>query len=146
MFSLNDSNSYYFYPHPTDMRKSSYALSGIVKNEMGRDVQDGDVFIFINRSLTSMKLLHLEYGGLVIYNMKLEKGCFHLPDFDTNMDGDIYPSSWSDLMLMVQGISLSEVRRSPRWVSDKKTVKDKHFEKAMNEPGKDALNAIQKTR
>lgn len=34
MFSLNDSDRYYFYPHPTDMRKSFYALSGIVKNAM----------------------------------------------------------------------------------------------------------------
>lgn len=126
MFSLNDSNTYYFYPRPTDMRKSFYALSGIVKNEMGRDVQDGDVFIFVNRSLTSMKLLHLEYGGLVIYNMKLERGRFSLPDFDVDADGNILPSSWSDLMLMVQGISLSAVRRSPRWVSDRKVRRGRH--------------------
>ena len=57
------------------MRKSFYSLSGIVTNEMKRDVQDGEAFIFVNRSLTSMKILHAEYGGLVIYNLKLEKGC-----------------------------------------------------------------------
>ena len=56
------------------MRKSFYSLSGIVTNEMKRDVQDGEAFIFVNRSLTSMKILHAEYGGLVIYNLKLEKG------------------------------------------------------------------------
>lgn len=138
MFSLNDSNSYYFYPHPTDMRKSFYSLSGIVKNEMGHDVRDGEVFIFVNRSLTSMKLLHLEYGGLVIYNMKLEKGCFHLPDFDIDKDGNIFPSSWSDLTLMVQGISLSEAKRSPRWVLDKKRSKEKRHEKAKGKSMKDA--------
>ena len=42
------------------MRKSFYSLSGIVTNEMKRDVQDGEAFIFVNRSLTSMKILHAE--------------------------------------------------------------------------------------
>lgn len=120
MFSLNDSDRYYFYPHPTDMRKSFYSLSGIVKNEMGRDVKSGDAFIFVNRSLTSMKILHMEYGGLVIYNMKLEKGCLKLPDFDMDAESNELESSWSDLMLMVQGIDPRSVRRSPRWISDGK--------------------------
>ncbi len=62
------------------MRKSFYSLSGIVTNEMRRDVRDGEAFIFVNRTLTSMKILHAEYGGLVIYNLKLEKGCISLPD------------------------------------------------------------------
>jgi len=50
MFSLTASMNYYINPHPTDMRKSFYTLSGIVANLMHRNVQDGDVFIFINRS------------------------------------------------------------------------------------------------
>ena len=46
---------------------------------MGKNVQDGDAYIFINKNLTGMKILHAEYGGLVIYNMKLERGAFKLP-------------------------------------------------------------------
>ena len=71
MFNLNDSNRFFLYPYPTDMRKSFYSLSGIVTNLMGMNVQDGDAYIFINKSLTGLKILHAEYGGLVIYNMKL---------------------------------------------------------------------------
>ena len=56
------------------MRKSFYSLSGIVANEMRRNIQDGDAFVFVNRSLDSMKILHAEFGSLVIYNLKLEKG------------------------------------------------------------------------
>ena len=79
MFSLNESNRYYLYPYPTDMRKSFYTLSGIVTNQMGKNVRDGDAFIFINANCTCMKILHMEYGGLVIYHMRLEHGHFHLP-------------------------------------------------------------------
>ena len=48
------------------MRKSFYSLSGIVTNEMKRNVQDGEAFIFVNRSLTSMKILHAEYASIQI--------------------------------------------------------------------------------
>ena len=46
MFSLTSSDRFYLYPYPTDMRKSFYTLSGIVTNQMGMDVQDGDAFVF----------------------------------------------------------------------------------------------------
>lgn len=45
MFNLNDSMRYYLYSYPTDMRKSFYTLSGVVKDLMGHDVRNGDVFI-----------------------------------------------------------------------------------------------------
>ena len=76
MFCLSESDTFYLYPYPTDMRKSFHSLSGLVTNEMKRDVRDGEAFIFVNRTLTNMKILHAEYGGLVIYNMRLEKGFF----------------------------------------------------------------------
>ena len=103
------------------MRKSFYSLSGIVTNEMKRDVRDGEAFVFVNRTLTSMKILHAEYGGLVIYNLKLEKGCISLPDFV--LDDDKAPpyrlTQWQELVLMTQGISPLEVKRSPRWLPQK---------------------------
>lgn len=80
MFTLSDSDKFYLYSFPTDMRKSFYSLSGIVLNEMQQDIQQGDAFIFVNRSLTSMKILHMEFGGLVIYNLKLEQGRIQLPE------------------------------------------------------------------
>lgn len=119
MFSLNDSNKFYLYPFPTDMRKSFYSLSGIVTNNMGMNVQDGAAFIFINKSLTSMKILHAEYGGLVIYNMKLEKGCILLPDINTDDSSVIRNILWSDLVMMVQGLSSSQIKKHPRWVANK---------------------------
>lgn len=106
MFSLTSSMRYYLYSHPTDMRRSFYTLSGMVTNLMGRNVQNGDVYIFINRPCTSMKILHMECGGLVIYHMKLESGSFKLPVFDNNTN--TFQTSWQDLMMMIQGISATE--------------------------------------
>jgi transposase len=113
MFSLTSSMRYYLYSCPTDMRRSFYTLSGMVTNLMGRNVQDGDVYIFVNRTCTSMKILHMECGGLVIYHMKLESGTFKLPAFDPGTH--TYQTSWQDLMTMVQGIASDGKTNKKRW-------------------------------
>ena len=112
MFCLTSAMQYYLYSYPTDMRRSFYTLSGMVTNMMARNVQDGDVYIFINRPCTSMKILHMECGGLVIYHMKLESGCFNLPVFDQSTH--TFQTSWHDLMMMVQGVTKGEkVKKKP---------------------------------
>jgi transposase len=113
MFCLTSSMRYYLYSYPTDMRRSFYTLSGMVTNQMGRNVQDGDVYIFINRPCTSMKILHMECGGLVIYHMKLESGSFKLPVFDENTH--TFQTSWQELMMIVQGVTPDKKVNKKRW-------------------------------
>ncbi len=113
MFNLNDSMRYYLYPSPTDMRKGFYTLSGLVNDHMKQDVRSGDVFIFINRHCTSMKALHMENGGLVIYYMKLEQGSFTLPFFKDNEWA--HPFSWQNLLFMVQGLDPGKYKQKKRW-------------------------------
>lgn len=102
MFHLHNKLKYFLYPAPVDMRKSFYSLSGIVTSLMKRDVQSGEVFIFVNRRLTTMKILHLEHGGLVIYHKKLESGVFKLPTFDESLKS--HAISWHDLMMIVRNV------------------------------------------
>ncbi len=119
MFSLSDSDRFYLYPYPTDMRKSFYTLSGIVTNKMGRSVQDGDAFIFINKSCTTMKILHMECGGLVIYYLKLERGCITLPNMTEWEDKNEVQTDWTDLVMMVEGISPDSCVKAKRWCPQK---------------------------
>ena len=117
MFSLTASDRFYLYPYPTDMRKSFYTLGGIVTNQMGMDVQDGDAFVFINKPCTAMKILHMEYGGLVIYHMKLSSGQFTLPDIDFQEGKAVsHETLWSDLVLMVQGNDAQKGKHRKRWI------------------------------
>jgi len=102
MFNLHGKLQYFLYPAPVDMRKSFYTLSGIVSSVMERNVQDGEVFIFVNRRLTTMKILHLEHGGLVIYHKKLENGVFKLPTFNETVTSQAI--GWQDLMMIVSDV------------------------------------------
>ncbi|MDX2508501.1 MAG: IS66 family insertion sequence element accessory protein TnpB [Desulfobacterales bacterium] len=112
MFNLHGKLQYFLYPAPVDMRKSFYTLSGIVSSVMKRNVQDGEVFIFVNRRLTTMKILHLEHGGLVIYHKKLENGVFNLPTFDETIASQ--PISWQDLMMIVKDVKQIKRRLTKR--------------------------------
>ena len=102
MFHLNGSHKYYLSPLAVDMRKSFYTLSGIVTSSMNQNVLGGGVFIFVNRNQTIMKILHMEYAGLVIYHKKLDSGRFRLPGFDENTVS--LTLRWEDLMVMVQSV------------------------------------------
>jgi len=101
---LHQSLQYYLFPLPVDMRKSFYTLSGIVNESMHKDVRNGGVFIFINRRGNIMKILHMEYAGMVIYHKKLESGRFKLPGFDE--DTTSLGIHWNDLMMMVKSVKL----------------------------------------
>jgi DNA polymerase III sliding clamp (beta) subunit (PCNA family) len=103
MFHLHQSLRYYLYPAPVDMRKSFYTLSGIVTSSMHRNVLSGEVFIFVNRNLTIMKILHMEYGGMVIYHKKLDSGRFKLPFTDENTHS--LTLDWKELIMMIQQVA-----------------------------------------
>lgn len=112
MFCLNDTMRYFLCPGKTDMRKGMNSLCGVIHDKMGYDVRLGDVFIFINRQRTTMKLLHAEDGGLVLYIKRLEEGTFRLPEYDQKSKS--YSMGWRDLVMMVEGINDEPAKRLKR--------------------------------
>ena len=113
MFSLNSTDRYYLCVGSVDMRKGFDSLCGVVRSVMGKDPLSGEVFIFINNTRTTMKLLHMERGGLVIYHKRLETGRFTLPIY--NSSNGSFSIAWSDLVLLVEGISTNAISRKKRF-------------------------------
>jgi hypothetical protein len=74
MFSLSETNTYYLCTQGTDLRKGFNRLTGVINSNSNLRASNGSVYIFINRSRTTMKLLHWERGGFVIYHKRLEEG------------------------------------------------------------------------
>lgn len=112
MFCLNDTMRYHLCTGCTDMRKGINSLIGVVKEKMGREVVNGDVFIFIGRSRHLMKLIHAEDGGMAMYVKRLESGRFKLPEYDT--ESKSYSMEWRDLVVMVEGIKEDPAQRLKR--------------------------------
>lgn len=107
MFTLGSYHQYFLYQGYCDMRKSFDGLCGLVSSELKREATSGEVFIFLNRPCTHIKLLHWEHGGFVLYYKRLESGTFHLPKKEQ--------LSWADLVLMIEGIEVQKSRQFRRY-------------------------------
>lgn len=67
------------YVHPVDMRKSYDTLGAIVREEMGRNLLDGEVFVFVGKTRTRAKVLWWDGTGTLVLAKRLEKGRFAAP-------------------------------------------------------------------
>ena len=110
---LTDQRHYHLYRKETDMRKGFDSLSGIIQNELGRQLTSGDAFIFINKPRTHIKLLVWEHDGFTIVYRRLEKGAFEVPQF--NPDQACLQISSDQLSFILKGIKLSSVKYRKRY-------------------------------
>lgn len=113
MFSLEQGMRYWLYSEPTDMRKSFHTLSGLVRNKIGDDPMNGDVYIFVNKRRNRIKLLHYETGGMVIYAKALDRGTFGMP-VPVNRNSVTMNISWADLRKLAEGIMSDPDSRQAR--------------------------------
>lgn len=113
MLALSSACRYYFYRGITDFRCGFDALSGLVRSELGQDPTLGDIFIFLNRKRSQIKLLHFEGDGFAMYHKRLETGTYELPD--ANNDEKHLAMSSEELMLILNGIQLKSIKRRQRF-------------------------------
>ncbi|MBW2525113.1 MAG: IS66 family insertion sequence element accessory protein TnpB [Deltaproteobacteria bacterium] len=109
MITFGPGQRYWLYRTPADMRKSFDGLCGLVTSELGRDPLSGEVFVFVNRRRTHVKLLVWDRSGFVLYYKRLEQGTFELPPMGERL-------TWSQLVLMLEGIAMRSVRYRKRYV------------------------------
>lgn len=107
MISFGPQQRYFLYLEPTDMRKSFDGLCGLVRSGLGRNPLSGDVFVFVNRRRTHIKLLVWDRTGFVLYYKRLEEGTFELPTSEH--------LCWQALVLLLEGVSLASVRLRKRY-------------------------------
>lgn len=122
MLQVSASQRYFFYSGATDMRKGFDTLCGVVRTEFKMSPLGGDVFIFLSKGRSKIKLLQWQGDGFAIYYKRLEKGTFELPKINADSPALI---SAQQLMLIMEGISLLSVKKRPRYkheVVDKTSV------------------------
>jgi len=115
--SFPSSARYFLYAGPTDMRKSFDGLCGLIINHLGEDPMSGDVFIFMNRRRSLIKLLVWDQTGFVIFYKRLEKGTFEMPSI--GKDRSSVKITRSTLMLILEGISLNSIQTRRRYHREK---------------------------
>ncbi len=76
MIAFNRTMKIFVSKEPTDMRASYDSLFNKAKSTLNKDPFSGHLFVFINKSRTSMKCLYYDGTGLVIISKRLEKSTF----------------------------------------------------------------------
>src|SRR5581483_5106013 len=115
MLQISNGTNYWLYHKWADVRKSFDGLSGLVSNELGMEIQTGDVFIFLNRRQTHLKALEWEGDGFGLYYKRLEEGTFELP---ASIMEDTHSSiTAKQLNMILQNVSLKKAFLRKRYIA-----------------------------
>ena len=111
MFFPESNLRIWLYSQPTDMRKSYNGLSALVKNQLQENPLSGQLFVFINRRRTQLKILYFDRSGYCIWMKKLEQGLFRY----TLTGGHKQRVNWTELKLLLEGIELKNIHQFKRY-------------------------------
>jgi transposase len=86
------------------MRKNFDTLSGLVTEELGRELCSGDMFLFVGRNRKRAKILYWDGTGLCLFSKRLEKGRFAAPWSSASTQPLIWTTT--ELSLFLEGSEL----------------------------------------
>jgi transposase len=66
----------YLYGQPVDMRKSYDGLYALARQGLQQDPLNGQLFAFVNRRATQIKVLYFDRSGWCLWAKRLEAGRF----------------------------------------------------------------------
>jgi len=100
----------HLYGYPCDMRKSFSGLYALTRQGLRADPLSGDLYVFISRRATMMKVLYFDRSGFCIWAKKLEAGRF-ISDWTQARTQEM---DWTALKLMLEGIEPGRCRKRYR--------------------------------
>lgn len=114
MLTLPSSVKLYLATESTDLRKSFGGLSALVEGTFGLSAMSGDLFIFLNRRGTQVRILFWDRDGFCVLMKKLEAGTFRRvksAEGCSQVEIDA-----GELAMLLEGIDAPKVRRRKRYV------------------------------
>jgi transposase len=100
----------HLYGYPCDMRKSFPGLYALTRQGLQADPLSGDLYVFVSRRATMMKVLYFDRSGFCIWSKKLESGRF-VSDWCRVLTQEM---DWTSLKLMLEGIEPGKQRKRYR--------------------------------
>ena len=98
---------------PTDLRKSYDGLAALVEGTFGHSLSAGDLFVFINRRATQVRILYWDRDGYCIWMKRLEAGTFRRA---VAADGrQLLEVDAGELMMLLEGIDAKTIQRRKRY-------------------------------
>lgn len=99
----------FLYRQACDLRRSFDRLAYMVREELSQEPISGDLFVFINRRRNMLKALYWDKDGYALWQKRLERGCFALPEISGNEMESL------DWVHMLEGVRVSGMKRLRRY-------------------------------
>jgi len=104
--------SVWLYAKPVDMRNQFDGLAALAQAKLKRVATSGELFVFINRRRTHIKILYYSRGGYCLWSKRLEQGQFHR----VTSDEDKMSLTWAQLQCLIEGINWQKAPKSKRYI------------------------------
>ncbi len=111
MFFPESTIKIWLYAKTTDMRKSFDGLIALAKNQMKESPLSSELFVFINKRQTYIKILYFDRSGYCLWSRRLEQGRFHY----NPKQGEKQVLDMTKLKLLIEGIELKNTRQNKRY-------------------------------
>lgn len=112
MFGLVDGLTYYVCQRHVRMNMGINGLYKLVYQEMNLPPFGGAVFIFFSKNRQAVKMLRWDTDGFVLYQKRLERGTFEVPEYNPSLKA--CTMSYSTLSAIMHGISLKSMKYRKR--------------------------------
>lgn len=93
------------------MRNGFDGLAGIVRNHLKKDPISGDLFIFLNKTRTHIKILYWDGDGFALFYKRLERGRYAC----TAHSGPSKQIKREELLMLLEGLSFDKMNKKKRY-------------------------------
>ena len=107
---LNRKALVYVYSQPIDMRWGFERLSYFVREQMDKNINEGDLFLFLGKNRRRLKALTFDGSGLILITKRMEKKSFMAVE---ELEGRAEISK-SELELILHGSVIRKYAPDPR--------------------------------
>lgn len=93
------------------MRNGFDGLAGIVRNHLKNDPLSGDIFIFLNKTCTHIKILYWDGDGFALFYKRLERGRYTF----TPHNEPSRQIKREELLMLLEGLSFRSMNQKKRF-------------------------------
>ena len=114
MFDLNENFRYYMCTFPMSMNKGIKGLSNLILIETNFSPVSGAAYVFFSKDKKQVKILRWDIDGFVLYQKRLVKGKFRVPQFfDTSKN--CIELSWDTFYMIMRGVRFISITYDKRY-------------------------------
>lgn len=109
MLTINGLHRFYFLPNFHDMRCKAPRVAEIIRAMYKRDPLNGDVYIFMSKNRSKVKMIHYEKHAFYLHEKSYVKG-YNFMKVTYCDDKPCYSIDWKDLVRILETPVIREIR------------------------------------